>query len=307
MLLLIISEIVKVKWNARNKKRYEELGYKFTRIGEEFDVKVEHLSRGSIAIINIRCDYCGNEYSIMYQTRVNIQKKAVSKKDCCCNQPCIDKKIMESNGIKYGVNHHIRADSVQKKISETLIRKYGVQNVFQLETVKERSRETSIEKYGSEWYTQTEEHKKRVKKTSLRKYGHESHMQHPKYREMFKGENSPVWKGGAAHHRIERATGEYQSWRKMVFGRDKYRCQCCGAKQGEVDFQVELHAHHIINWKDCKELRYNVDNGITFCHDCHLKFHSIYGKKKNNIGQVNEFITNLGKNLYRTSDKSNYF
>lgn len=60
MKLLIISEIVKVKWNARNKKRYEELGYRFTRIGEEFDVKVEHLSRGSIAIVNVRCEYCGN-------------------------------------------------------------------------------------------------------------------------------------------------------------------------------------------------------------------------------------------------------
>ncbi|EJR56557.1 hypothetical protein IIM_00489 [Bacillus cereus VD107] len=57
---MIISEIVKVKWNARNKKRYEELGYRFTRIGEEFDVKVEHLSRGSIAIVNVRCEYCGN-------------------------------------------------------------------------------------------------------------------------------------------------------------------------------------------------------------------------------------------------------
>lgn len=238
----------------------------------------------------------------MYQTWISIQKKTVSKKECCSNQNCIDKKIMESNKIKYGVNHHIIADSVQKKINETLIRKYGVQNVFQLETVKEKSRETSLRKYGSEWYTQTEEHRKRVRKTSLRKYGYENPMQHPKYREMFKGEKSPVWKGGVAYHRIERATGEYKNWRKAVFCRDRYRCQCCGAKQGEVDFQVKLHAHHIVNWKDCKELRYNSDNGITFCFDCHRKFHSIYGKKGNSVEQVNEFIANLGKKLYKTSE-----
>jgi hypothetical protein len=293
--IMVVSEFVKVKWNARNKKRYEKLGYTYTKMGDVFDVKVKHLSEGSIAKILVRCDYCGNEYPIMYQTYIAIHRKTVSKSDCCESITCVNKKIMESNEMKYGVKHHIRADNVQKKVKKTLNEKYGVINVFEIEHVKEKVKETNLKKYGTKSYTQTKEFKNRVKKTSLEKYGFENHMQHPMYRKMFKGKNSPVWKGGVKFHRVERATGEYKSWRKAVFARDKYRCQCCKAKQGEVEFTVELHAHHIVTWKESKELRYDTNNGITFCHDCHNKFHSIYGKKNNDLIQVKEFISNYWK------------
>lgn len=293
---MIVSETVKVRWNARNKKRYEKLGYNYTKIGDEFIVKIEHLSEGSIGEILVKCDYCGYEYPIMYQTYIAIQRKTISKSDCCEKLACVNKKIMESNELKYGVKHHIRADNVQIKVKKTLKGRYGVENVFEIEDVKNKIKETNLKKYGTEYYTQTKMFKNRVKKTSFERYGFESHMQHPVYRAMFKGENSPVWKGGVKYHRVERATGEYKNWRKAVFSRDKYRCQCCRVKQGEVNFNVELHAHHIVTWKDSKELRYDINNGITFCHDCHNKFHSIYGKKNNDISQVQEFILNYGTN-----------
>ncbi|PET65152.1 hypothetical protein CN514_12335 [Bacillus sp. AFS001701] len=290
---MIVSKIAKVKWNAKNKKRFEKLDYEYTKMGEEFHVKIEHLSRGSTGMINVKCDYCGYEYPIMYQTYIYIHRKTISQKDCCNNQDCTNMKIMESNIIKYGIKHHIKVASVQEKVKETLKGKYGVKNVFQLESVKEKSKETNLKRYGTEFYVQTEVYKKRVRAISLEKYGYESHMQHPKYREMFSGEKSPVWKGGVTYHRVERATSEYRNWRKAVFSRDKYRCQCCGAKQGEVDFCVELHAHHIVNWKDSIGLRYHINNGITFCYDCHMKFHTIYGKRGNSISQVNEFIASV--------------
>ena len=30
-----------------------------------------------------------------------------------------------------------------------------------------------------------------------------------------------------------------------------------------------LHAHHITKWASASSLRYDVDNGITLCYNCH--------------------------------------
>lgn len=56
---------------------------------------------------------------------------------------------------------------------------------------------------------------------------------------------------------------EYREWRKQVFVRDNYTCQCCG-KHG-----VPFHADHIKPWRTHPEERYNVSNGRTLCVPCH--------------------------------------
>lgn len=60
---------------------------------------------------------------------------------------------------------------------------------------------------------------------------------------------------------------EYSEWRNFVFKRDNYTCQHC-RKIG-----VKLNAHHIKPWALYPKLRFNVDNGITLCEDCHKKLH----------------------------------
>ena len=47
-----------MKWNPRNKKYYEELGYVFTTYGDEFEVKVEDLAKGSMYKVQCICDNC---------------------------------------------------------------------------------------------------------------------------------------------------------------------------------------------------------------------------------------------------------
>lgn len=60
-----------------------------------------------------------------------------------------------------------------------------------------------------------------------------------------------------------RKSFDMNEWRKLVFKRDNYTCQLCSVRGGK------LNAHHILSFKDYPEYRFNVDNGITYCKECH--------------------------------------
>lgn len=64
--------------------------------------------------------------------------------------------------------------------------------------------------------------------------------------------------------------GNYIDWMKAVKTRDNWKC-----KIGNHDCYGRLEAHHILDWKNYPELRYNVNNGITLCVKHHPR-----GRKK---------------------------
>lgn len=80
-------------------------------------------------------------------------------------------------------------------------------------------------------------------------------------------EKNVNWKGGVTpEHEKVRKSIEYYEWRRAVFGRDRFCCRVCFAK-GYVN------AHHIRPFRDFVELRFDVNNGITVCVDCHKIMH----------------------------------
>lgn len=82
-----------------------------------------------------------------------------------------------------------------------------------------------------------------------------------------RGDANPNWKGGRTKHsaqrRIDMGRIEYRQWRMSVFQRDGFKCQSCNVIGGD------LHAHHIKKWADHPMLRYETDNGVTLCVECH--------------------------------------
>jgi hypothetical protein len=99
------------------------------------------------------------------------------------------------------------------------------------------------------------------------------------------GEENPNYKPEKTPEEREfgRLIEGYGIWRKKVYERDNYTCQCCGDNTGG-----NLHAHHLDAYSWCVEKRTDVNNGVTLCETCHNKFHSIYGRFHNTKEQ---FIT----------------
>lgn len=85
------------------------------------------------------------------------------------------------------------------------------------------------------------------------------------------GENHPSWKEDEDCITFEgkriRMSIEYRLWRESVFARDNYICQSCGQKGGI------LNAHHIKSFAKYPELRFAINNGITYCENCHRSLH----------------------------------
>lgn len=100
------------------------------------------------------------------------------------------------------------------------------------------------------------------------------------------GEKSKFWKGGITpiNQKI-RGSVEYNEWERSVKKKDKYLCQKCYKNKKE-----KLVAHHILNFSGHINLRFDINNGITFCKRCHGWFHRIYGIKNNTKEQLIEFL-----------------
>lgn len=289
---MLLSKKVKIKWNSRNKKRFVNLGYDYTKMNDKFEVNVEHLSQGSNAIVEVKCDYCGRIFYIEWYSYKKIKDREVVFKDCCNNPKCTGIKAKESIKAKYDVENVHEIPGYIEKVKQTNLLRYGCENPFSSEEIKKKIIRTNIEKYGVPYSMQNKNIQEKAKETCLNKYGVDNYAKTKEFRETFKGENSPVWKENPIHERTERNLPEYREWRKKVFSRDRYRCQCCGIKSGKGIGKVTLHAHHIQNFKTHRDIAMDIDNGITLCENCHMKFHSLYGKSENNLEQLNEFIKN---------------
>lgn len=61
---------------------------------------------------------------------------------------------------------------------------------------------------------------------------------------------------------------KYLEWRAKVFARDNWTCQTCGVRS-QAGEPVYLEPHHIKGWAKYPKLRYEVENGVTLCKECH--------------------------------------
>lgn len=100
------------------------------------------------------------------------------------------------------------------------------------------------------------------------------------------GEHHPGWNPNLTDEEREhnRDKRENDWWRIAVYERDNYTCQVCGKNKNFV-------AHHLNSWDIFPEQRYDIDNGICLCVDCHKQFHGECGYGNNTKEQFNEWLS----------------
>lgn len=279
-----------MRWNSKNKRRYEQLGYRYTQMHDEFMAAVEDLPSGSNALVEVQCDYCGKEYTKHWDHYLREHHDV-------CGDACYDCKYQKWAAI-HMIDHPdescpFRSAEANAHRDTTNIERYGTQNVFGNKDIQSNIKETCLRKYGETSYTKTSEYKDRVKQTCMERYGVPYYVM----TQRMVGPMNYNWKGGIAIRRNERATYDYQNWRNGVYARDHYYCQCCGQHSGS------LVAHHLFNWRDNEDKRYDIDNGVTLCEQCHLLFHSKYGKRFNTPEQFAEFCDLWQKDMLNCREK----
>ncbi|MDA2921699.1 HNH endonuclease [Patescibacteria group bacterium AH-259-L07] len=135
----------------------------------------------------------------------------------------------------------------------------------------------------------TQEHRENLRKALKGKSfphmykGHKfSEITKKKLRQLKLGKKNPNWKKGITPLKVLfRSSFKYRQWRLNVLIRDNFTFQECEQKE------TNLIAHHIKSFDqiieeydiktldeslECEEL-WDINNGITFCKNCHKKVH----------------------------------
>ena len=135
-------------------------------------------------------------------------------------------------------------------------------------------------------YIPSEEQKKKISESLKAKNLRRSEEAKQKLSEIHLGELNPQWKGGVtSENRKQRKSKEYEDWRNAIFERDNWICQKTG-KRGGI-----LHPHHLNNFADNPELRFDIDNGVTLSEKAHKEFHKKYGTIGTTKKQYDEWIS----------------
>lgn len=113
-------------------------------------------------------------------------------------------------------------------------------------------------------------------------------------KEKISGSNHYLWNPKLSNE--ERINGRRHSilypqeleWRIKVFKRDNYICGVCHKKEKKIN------AHHLNNYKQFDNLRFDVNNGITLCEKHHHEFHQMYGLRGSTKKQFDSYLDYKG-------------
>lgn len=118
----LITEEVVQKWNSRNKNWYISKGYPFSRIKDEFLIKVKDLTNGSKIFVDCECDSCGKKLKNITWKDYKKQVKEDGKYYCRgCAHNLFGKRKELKTKLKNGTSF---AEYCIKNIDKHFLEKY---------------------------------------------------------------------------------------------------------------------------------------------------------------------------------------
>jgi len=238
----------------------------------------------------VKCDDCGEERTIL-------KRDAIAGKgdEFCAN--CSRKGKRNAN---YGKTHSIE---IRQKISESLAGEnhpmFGKRH--SKETCEKIAKSLIGKNCGEENHNFgknfSEEWREKIgashRGEKCYNYGkHLSEETRQKLSLCHKGEKNYNWRFDLTQEEREnnknrRYNPKTQEFRKLVLARDNYTDQITGKRGGK------LIVHHLYNWEDYPDKRFNINNGVTISEAYHILFHKIYGYRYNTPEQFEEFKQNI--------------
>lgn len=122
----------------------------------------------------------------------------------------------------------------------------------------------------------TENHKAKIRQSKIGKKLSEETKNKISITKL--GDRNAAWKGGVCSpNQIIRSSKKYNEFRRSIFIRDNFTCKECGRRG------IRIQIHHIKSFSNYPDLRFNLDNIITLCFDCHRKTSNFLSKAKKEI------------------------
>lgn len=313
---MLVAQKILLKPSNKNKKYYANLGYEFNN-GEVIEVDIHDLPRESHMPVNAKCDICGKIHQRKAR-EVFRHRNHYCSIDCYSIKQSKDalsefEKIIGDNAKDYLHQKYVVKKMTIRQIAEEVYRRntgastinrwlktlgfvdelrHGSEAIKTQWVNNQKRRELSREITRTYMHTKASREKmkstKQTEESKMKQRATKMGENNPMYGVV--GEKSPQWNPNLTpEERIhKRKNTQNYKWIKNVYKRDDYTCQCCG-----YDKDGTLIAHHLNGYHWDVGNRFNVENGITLCEDCHQKFHKIYGYKFNTKEQFEEFSLNI--------------
>lgn len=291
--MAIKEEFVEIKWSNTTADHYILLGYKPLKPGMHFIIPINHLQEKSSKLITSICDKCGIEKSVIRRRY----------RDLCnsCEHPNPTKKnyLEPKYNLIKEKSVTIKWSGKNKKFYEPLGYVWtGFNTEFEVKI-------EHLNKFSPALVTMTCEQCLNERVLKFKNYNHIclsctiGNSNRKKYEnEEFKnkkaehmrsiniGKFGPLnrnWNHSLSElERRKRKSGDTKTWSKKIRNIFNNKCFLC-------DSMEKLNAHHLMNYKDYPELRYDINNGVCLCQKCHKEFHSMYGIRNNTKDQFEEF------------------
>ena len=87
---------------------------------------------------------------------------------------------------------------------------------------------------------------------------------------------------------FQRTSAQYKDIRNKTLKRDNFECVVCMSNERVV-------AHHLDGFDKHKDKRFDLDNLVTLCGDCHKEFHHAFGYGGNTREQFENYFKNKMK------------